>query len=949
MATALQTSQEELHRVITHEAFYEAQKAVSGMSLYTVTDDTFTIGPGTSTNIAIRRDARAGILHTDNQPDLPLIQYRSRRPASPFSSTVFSMTETAKEAIIDHVERTLGHQAKNDCYENAASKLVRSTAESVVSTTGLGYATVRNPAGLGHAALHRFIGKDRVHNALTIAGTKATLSDVNLLTRHQDAFDKARQHSPNSIIMWFLHHRHFDYTTLPKGADITPALILRQAKEGFAGSIPPNNRHDPDELWQTFLQLNHTAVARYAAYIITPAKLSALAIDAGANPPFSAIRTIHRLKLIRKNHLPPEFIHAFIRESATRQRNRKATHAQLATQIAAIQSPNRSKLVNREDADAIDLITYRLYNARQPAELDWQQVLDLYPPALAAITGKTRKKTSRKEKPPRATRPELEDIMAGPAHHVVVDALSNSLKVATTPGIRLEIKSWDRAEPLLAIEKQQDGVLSHSGAYTVDGDIPDPNRPGQPEPRWTTRGLKSEAAARKVMAFLTANWNTLAPQTDTPLPRIEKVTHLLQHLLAEDASQPEPRYTSDKSLSADLAEGLRSMVDPRIRDFTTDLAPHAGISEYNAVASATPETIQHLADTNPGAITWLLNIDRPDQLHPHPGEVIRIAKASMTRHGLEPKAWKSATTMSANAMRTVAEPPKDIEGYRLPKQPQPGPAEAFILNVIARARDIMRPETQDLLVSAVRQHITPEDLSGRHPRKAPNIQTCIFLMVKENPPHVPWQLRDILDYARDVSHRGDAITATTWGGLIKASDRWHRQLRLTPKTVQWNNILRTQDSLYRVWDSAVGEYTHEAYTVTPLLSEYDLYQESTRMDHCVIGYGDDCASGNSRIFSITKEGRNLATVELAKRTGRWKAAQVRGQYNHPVNQETQNVAQDLAKRYQKAAAQHSDKFWWTDEHSRNVLEEPSEPHHPPPPQPHDDGPAYIRENDELPF
>ena len=136
----------------------------------------------------------------------------------------------------------------------------------------------------------------------------------------------------------------------------------------------------------------------------------------------------------------------------------------------------------------------------------------------------------------------------------------------------------------------------------------------------------------------------------------------------------------------------------------------------------------------------------------------------MTQHGLDPKAWKTAATLSATVMRTVADIPREIDSSPVSEQSQAGPSEAFMLNLMARARDINSPHAQQLIIAAVRQFVTQEDLSGRHPHKVPNIQTCIFLMLKEKLHQVPWLARDVLDYARDVSHQGQAVTATTWGG-----------------------------------------------------------------------------------------------------------------------------------------------------------------------------------------
>ena len=121
------------------------------MSLFSVTDDTFSIGPGTHNCITIQRDPRTGVLKTNRSIGFPLVQYPSRRHISPLSTTALFITDIAKEAIIAHVGSTLGIQAKNECYENSTYSLLIKTAEAVVSTTGHGYLAARKPAGLGHA------------------------------------------------------------------------------------------------------------------------------------------------------------------------------------------------------------------------------------------------------------------------------------------------------------------------------------------------------------------------------------------------------------------------------------------------------------------------------------------------------------------------------------------------------------------------------------------------------------------------------------------------------------------------------------------------------------------------------------------------------------------------------------------------------------------------------
>lgn len=63
-------------------------------------------------------------------------------------------------------------------------------------------------------------------------------------------------------------------------------------------------------------------------------------------------------------------------------------------------------------------------------------------------------------------------------------------------------------------------------------------------------------------------------------------------------------------------------------------------------------------------------------------------------------------------------------------------------------------------------------------------------------------------------------------------------------------------------------------------------------------YDKICTMGDSRIFSVLRDGRRVATTEIAiNNTGRWEGEQTQGKYNAPCSDELVDAANRLAKTY----------------------------------------------------
>jgi hypothetical protein len=92
-----------------------------------------------------------------------------------------------------------------------------------------------------------------------------------------------------------------------------------------------------------------------------------------------------------------------------------------------------------------------------------------------------------------------------------------------------------------------------------------------------------------------------------------------------------------------------------------------------------------------------------------------------------------------------------------------------------------------------------------------------------------------------------------------------------------------------------------------------LFDEGKEMKHCVGSYSNDCKFGFSRIFSIMKDNKKLATCEIRafetlsslnlpqspNGDGAWTVRQVRGPCNDEVDSKIIAVSEHIAKEYNR--------------------------------------------------
>ncbi len=188
---------------------------------------------------------------------------------------------------------------------------------------------------------------------------------------------------------------------------------------------------------------------------------------------------------------------------------------------------------------------------------------------------------------------------------------------------------------------------------------------------------------------------------------------------------------------------------------------------------------------------------------------------------------------------------------------------------------------------------------GRH-LEHDEFWSTVVLFLASNPLIDPTQVGPMIDYVhnmrfapRRVVREGGGVDEApppqpdfTMKGrsakkLLRQVDAWH------------GHLTRVRDVVFQSWQtSGVRPYELEEelpelgpvrWTVQELLSSWELAAEGTALDHCVVSYSDQCADGQTAIWSIglqregeeTRENVLTVAVDVGKRA----ITQARGRFN----------------------------------------------------------------------
>ena len=886
---------QQLIHFIENEAYHLVRKETPEFRL--IHQDGNTLHLSDSGSITLNQD---GTLSMNGPIDHVRIHIRPNEEKNFFNVSWMCTYYDAQSKLMEHLTKMLQltDTIYNDPHQPASKekrrelleskpveKAVTKAARGIRSAVGRGY--LHSPGKLGYGILHEFLGKDLVSRTLRIAGAHATLHHFNMIAHNPHAFEEAHRLNPNATVLFFqLPQYNSEDTPTPSAEEVrilSSEKIIEQARRHYTRcvNIDPGT---PNDSWPTFCNLNHRAINTHPSRKpFVYASIAKLTQQAGAQPSYTAIKSFMRMKNI--HNILDTLVTAFIRESNARTRNRKKSQRQLAAQME-----KAVDLVNPEDNTQAH---HPLFNTIQslPANTPWNQVMENFPKTVQDATPPVKPRPRNKQAPTRETAKKtsttiVRSIVNGPALGELKALLTNVLTLEADQD-NVILRTKDSKEPVFQAKRLHNNTIHiDAPSYWHAGlDLPDPGILGTPDPSWTTRGHAVDTATRIAQRYLTENWETLAPEPDLPLPSHHRTSAAVEHLVSG----------LDEKLSLELADAIRSLIDTEIMEEARKFTPHVTLQSYN-VTAAIGHQMDHLLSSNPGAVQWAIHrviIDGPLN---HPGQVITAARETMAQAGLHPGNWKFAATLDENTMRQLCLKTQDEEQGTL------------LLNAMAHTKSVPTQNMLDYALGNV-SHLLTENNTGIRRDNALSMMNLMFKEDRDNPGFASTSIFNVqasnaADYVRNMNTEQQPVRATTWKGLLRASDRWHKTLRNARITQQWINLLEQQDNHYHAWDSALGTTELDEYTAVPLGSEYHLYQESLAMHHCVIGYGPQCAQGNSRIFSILKDGEPAATTEIkfvqGTSWGAWQETQTRGHYNAQVDGNILSAAEQLADFYNKA-------------------------------------------------
>ena len=381
---------------------------------------------------------------------------------------------------------------------------------------------------------------------------------------------------------------------------------------------------------------------------------------------------------------------------------------------------------------------------------------------------------------------------------------------------------------------------------------------------------------------------------------LEEAAGRLHHMVKRDRH----RYWIPRET---VVDALISTLEPQVHRTAQAFLSKVGIPQYR-LASLGYEEIRQLRRRNPGVIVWAMEHVTPEAPIQHPGEIIRLVKEDMTRNGLDPRAWRTFSQTPEVLTRALA---------RSCNRPQ---TAALFLNAMARAQARPTPGLVRNLSFAESWLLMQQEAQIPLGLVFRESQRRLLLKPGDRAQHGLAQETQLAwDYCRAMSLRGRKVESRTFAGLMKRSQEWHRQVTWKKLQEEWEQTMVRQHGLYHAWNSILETPVElGGMTALHLGSQQDLFAESREMHHCVHTYVDRCRSGQSRVFSIMRDGQKIATGEIVQVGNDWKTAQVRGVLNGNPPGEAHHTMDLLAAQYSRAWDQGGQHDTW-------MLTEPASP------------------------
>ena len=932
------TTKEQALEYLRGPATLEAQDAVKDIQPWVLTHNVLTIAQDTHLKSVITRQNKDVIL-TNCAANMALKQ-PATKGVSRFDATIRACHRISIRKVLNRLSVLLQIQPgqhHHPVYHDPKIQEAANQAAWAAQPTTLPY-TLEDPGTAGYQTLHNFLGRDKVNRTLHLFGEHATLKNFKSYVDHEQILEKSARSHPNAVLLWGTLSTGQQNPGQQRYSDITTNDIINAARKhfihystyrGFTKTLPKGSKTNnqlhqqdiADALWNIFLNLPTEALRRVRLdnpnhYHI---HLCNRVMEAGRIPSCETTLVLLENPYVLYSAMPA-LIHSFIQNSPTKgypltspqpvPRTPYNTQ-QLAEQLRIVHSLVQTGKKNLKKTNTTNNVLRLLtedtdhFNDTAPA---WAKLMDTAAQDIKDLTKPSGKRTPTIPRP-KGKSPNVMDIdflMRTPPGDDLVLMATEVPTWDADPGHRLTLFTDNPETPLLIIEKTAEGtIITHSDQPLVNQpELPLPRQTGrrpQPSGRNNLRCLlkldHNEIMAIPALQYVVSTWQHIRHHPDLYQPNINQIAWAVNSYI--NSPDNGYRYSQDPmGITKTITNALTAMTEPHTLAATAHHVNSVTTYHYNAFRTLGP-SMQELCRTNPGAVAWALNHACSTEPLNHPGQLVTLARNSMTKAGIEPRNWKYIAKLDHPIIRDTS------FGYvhRL----------VTLLNAMATSGTMLPQDTpkvlMDTIITSAHRRSVYTDKNEENPKQllATNLTTMLALLCQQDsikhPCHPDFsevmdQAMDVLDYIVDLTQNGDHVRSTTWKGLSKASHHWHRDVRQEQILQEWEETLAGRRKKAASWQSLIGPTTKGEFQILPLENEYQLFQESKDMNHCVVGYAHQCAAGD-RIFSVQRNGIKVATSQIRQTDHGWEKVQTRGRDNHPVSEDIKDAMREIAQDYDK--------------------------------------------------
>ena len=646
---------------------------------------------------------------------------------------------------------------------------------------------------------------------------------------------------------------------------------------------------ESDDSWKTFENLNRRFIQesmyisdKYLQYI------TKVITEAGVEPSYTMLKALSHSGYLEANR--KDFIVKAIKLSPTFAQKKGRTQAQLATGMSNFLN------VSAGGDPGGKLIQKTLSDKSFPANIEeWdslmEEVVEIGNSKYYSLQSEPRRRRRKRqvsaEVKKRARAARFKDVEP----MLTEDVLTRITKIARVTSASLmeiydksiTLRDYDGNREFLSLYKD-DELIDVSPTHWMEFKFFD-------KPGLSSWGYGSAIFAAVAHEVITENWNLEDEGIKMPdrtsfirwLPNLKPLLPEMAGLLDDEILSERVTDAMEKIITKKTKDIADRSLGRYIDDASRDARPTLG--QY-LVAAKLGETLETLSETNPIVAFWcLFHAATSSRLRDirHPGQVVSLVRGVYQTNGFDLRNWKTLSKLDAKVVGTIlchkAEPREQM----------------VMLNALCEARVNPHPA---LL----------KGILGRMYLPSSKILTLLFResasILKRNPKDQQVELfhqySNVADYGRAMEAEGREIHSKKWSGLLKKSERWHRELRQRREMNRWQDIIRRNNGCYRKWNSAIDVRTYDDWKFVALSSEKELLEEAVAMKHCLSSYGDQCSDGRARIFRVLYQDEHVGTAEIVNYTDIWNRSQVNGMYNARLSEEAQLLTDDLAIEYTKA-------------------------------------------------